>query len=166
MRSCKIKELRPISSLQGIDSPDGANMLAEATEAIRTIQERAGANIISTDLTSNEKSRNIVRKERRKELAFEQKTKYDLRRWRVQDYDNRDGFWGITRDKDIYSDNSRYRFHGLFPYMSAQSGKYFFDYHYQYLGQNESEFNAIDYYFAIPGGEVSKSPVIDQQPNR
>lgn len=153
-------------SLQGVSSPDGADMLAEASEAIRAIQERAGANIISNDLTSNEKSRNIVRKERRKELAFEQKTKYDLRRWRVQDYDNRDGFWGITRDKDVYSDNSRYRFHGLYPYMSAQSGKYFFDYHYQYLGQNECEFNAIDYYFAIPGGEVSKSPVIDQQPNR
>ena len=28
------------------------------------------------------------------------------------------------------------------------------------------EYNVIDYYFAIPGNEVVKSPVIDQQPNR
>ena len=27
-------------------------------------------------------------------------------------------------------------------------------------------YTPLDYYFSIPGGEVSKSPVIDQQPNR
>ena len=27
-------------------------------------------------------------------------------------------------------------------------------------------YSATDYYFEIPSGEVAKSPVIDQQPNR
>ena len=27
-------------------------------------------------------------------------------------------------------------------------------------------YNVLDYYFAIPSGEVSKSKYIDQQPNR
>lgn len=61
---------------------------------------------MTSNLTATEGGRDIVRKERRKELAFEHKTKWDLRRWRVQDYNNRGGFWGETRDKDKFSSNS------------------------------------------------------------
>ena len=33
-------------------------------------------------------------------------------------------------------------------------------------GDKDFGYTPLDYYFSIPGGEVSKSPVIDQQPNR
>ncbi len=153
-------------TLAGETSPDGSNMLQVATEAVNEIRERAGATKLTSNITGDVAGRNIVRKERRKELAFEHKTKWDLRRWRVQHYDNRDGFWGETRDKNMYSNNSRYRFRGLYPFFSTQSGKYFFDAHFQWVSMKTFEYNPIDYYFAIPGGEVAKSPVIDQQPNR
>lgn len=153
-------------SLAGEPSPDGSNLMQVATEAVNAIRERAGATLLVGSVTPNEAGRNIVRKERRKELAFEHKAKWDLRRWRVQHYDGRDGFWGETRDKNAFSNNSRYRFRGLYPFLSTQTGKYFFDARFQWVSLKTFEYNPIDYYFEIPGGEVAKSPLIDQQPNR
>lgn len=153
-------------SLAGETSPDGFDLMQVATEAVNAIRERAGATLLVGSITPDINGRNIVRKERRKELAFEQKTKWDLRRWRVQHYEGRDGFWGEVRDKDAYSNNARYRFRGLYPFFSTESGKYFFDARFQWVSLKTFEYNPVDYYFAIPGGEVSKSPVIDQQPNR
>jgi starch-binding outer membrane protein, SusD/RagB family len=147
-------------------SPDGSDMMQVATDAINAIRERAGATQLSGNIGSTEVGRNIVRKERRKELAFEHKTKWDLRRWRVQDYDNRDGFWGEVKDKNTFSSSSRYRFRGLYPFFSTATGKYFFDAHFQWVSLKTFEYNPVDYYFAIPDNEVSKSAVIDQQPNR
>ena len=153
-------------SLAGVTSPDGENLLQLATKAANDIRERAGATLLTSNLTATEGGRDIVRKERRKELAFEHKTKWDLRRWRVQDYNNRSGFWGETRDKDKFSSNSRYRFRGLYPFFSTQAGKYFFDARFQWTSNITADNSTIDYYFGIPGGQVTKSPVIDQQPNR
>jgi hypothetical protein len=153
-------------SLAGEPSPDGVDLMQVATEAVNAIRERAGATLLSGAITSDTEGRNIVRKERRKELALEHKTKWDLRRWRVQHYENRDGFWGEVRDKDSFSNNTRYRFRGLYPFFSTESGKYFFDARFQWVSLKTFEYNIVDYYFGIPGGEVSKSPVIDQQPNR
>ncbi|MBN2485838.1 MAG: RagB/SusD family nutrient uptake outer membrane protein [Bacteroidales bacterium] len=153
-------------ALAGEASPDGTNLMEEATSAINDIRERAGAILLTGNITPDINGRNIVRKERRKELALEHKTKWDLRRWRVQHYEARDGFWGEFRDKDSYSSNTRYRFRGLYPFFSTESGRYFFDARFQWVSLKTFEYNIVDYYFAIPGGEVSKSPVIDQQPNR
>jgi starch-binding outer membrane protein, SusD/RagB family len=153
-------------ALAGEASPDGSDLMQVATSAVNEIRERAGATLLSGNITADETGRNIVRKERRKELALEHKTKWDLRRWRVQHYEGRDGFWGETREKDDFSNNSRYRFRGLYPFLSTQSGKYFFDARFQWVSLKTFEYNVIDYYFGIPGGEVSKSSVIDQQPNR
>lgn len=153
-------------SLAGEPSPDGSNLMQVATEGVNAIRERAGATLLTASITPDEAGRNIVRKERRKELAFEGKTRWDLRRWRVWHYDGRDGFWGEVRDKNSFSNNSRYRFRGLYPFLSTQTGKYFFDARFQWVSLKTFEYNPIDYYFAIPGGEVSKSLVIDQQPNR
>lgn len=153
-------------SLAGVSSPDGSDMMAVATDAVNAIRERAGATQLTSQITSNRTGLDIVRKERRKELAFEHKTLWDLRRWRVSHYQGRDEFWGESRDKSLYSNNARYRFRGLYPFFSTQTGKYFFDARFQWVSLKTFEFNAIDYYFAIPSGEVSKSRVIDQQPNR
>lgn len=153
-------------SLAGVASPDGSDMLGVATDVINDIRSRAGATLLSGKLTGSIESRNEVRKERRKEIAMETNLKWDLRRWRVQDYDNRDGFWGETRDKDKFSSNSHYRFRGIYPFYSAQDKKWFYDVRFECISHKEFDYNTIDYYFSIPGGEVVKSPVIDQQPNR
>ena len=153
-------------SLAGAPSPDGSNLIQVATEAVNAIRERAGATQLTSQIISNRTGLDIVRKERRKELAFEHKTIWDLRRWRVSHYEGRDEFWGESRDKSLYSNNARYRFRGLYPFFSTQTGKYFFDARFQWVSLKTFEFNAIDYYFAIPSGEVAKSRVIDQQPNR
>lgn len=147
-------------------SPDGSNLSQVATESINQIRERAGASSLVGQLTPDLASRDTVRKERRKELAFEHKSKWDLRRWRVNHYEGRDGFWGETRDKNFYSNNENYRFRGLYPFFSTREGKYFFDTRFQWVSSKTFGYQPIDYYFSIPGGEVAKSPLIDQQPNR
>lgn len=153
-------------SIAGAQSPDGSDMLTLATDAINSIRNRAGATLLTGRLTGSDESRDIVRKERRKETAFETGTKWDLRRWRVNDYDNRDGFWGETRDKNKFSSNSHFRFRGIYPFYSARDRKWFFDVRFECISHKEFEYNPVDYYFGIPGNEVVKSPVIDQQPNR
>lgn len=153
-------------ALVGEPSPDGSDLMQVATESINAIRERAGATLLTGNLSPDINGRNIVRKERRKELALEHKTKWDLRRWRVQHYEGREGFWGEFRDKDAFSSNARYRFRGLYPFLSTETGQYFFDARFQWVSLKTFEYNIVDYYFAIPGGEVSKSAVIDQQPNR
>ena len=154
-------------SLAGESCPvQGDDMLAVATEAINAIRKRAGADLLTSSLSADEESRNIVRRERRKELAFEHKTKWDLRRWRVQHEGAKELFWGVEKDEDIFSSGSKYRFRALYPFYSSVNDKYFFDAHFVNVRPQEFEFNTIDYYFAIPSGEVSKSAYIDQQPNR
>lgn len=153
-------------AMAGVASPDGADLTKVATDAVNDIRERAGAELLKTNIAPTSTGRDIVRKERRKELALEHKIKWDLRRWRVWHYEGRDGFWGETRNKDLYSNNSNYRFRGLYPFYSTQADKYFFDAHFQWVSLKTFNYSVLDYYFAIPGGEVSKSPVIDQQPNR
>ncbi len=154
-------------SIAGVASPvEGDDMLKVATDAINEIRERAGADLLETKLAGDNDSRDIVRKERRKELAFEHKSKWDIRRWRVADENNRDGFWGIQRDSKEYSSGVTFRFKGLYPFYSSEAGKYFFDERYQWVSLKTFSYNTVDYYFSIPSGEVSKSSVIDQQPNR
>ncbi|MDR0729286.1 MAG: RagB/SusD family nutrient uptake outer membrane protein [Prevotellaceae bacterium] len=153
-------------TLAGESSPDGSDMIQVATTAINDIRERAGATLLTGNLPSNEDGRNTVRKERRKELAFEHKTKWDLRRWRVSHYEGRDGFWGEARNKDTYSNTTSFRFRGLYPFYSSVARKYFFDARFQWVSPKTFSYGPLDYYFAIPSGEVTKSEVIDQQPNR
>ena len=153
-------------ALAGSTTVDGANVLEVATNAIKDIRDRAGADPLVGNLTASIDSRNIVRRERRKELAFEHKSKWDVRRWRVIDEDNRDGFWGEVRDASLYSNGTQFRFRGLYPFYSTSTGKYFLDEHFQCLAQKQYDYHPVDYYFNIPGGEVSKSKFIDQQPNR
>lgn len=154
-------------SIAGASSPvEGDNMLAIATDAVNEIRERAGAVLLDSPLKADDESRDIVRKERRKELAFEHKSKWDIRRWRVQHDEGRDGFWGEHRDRNRFGNGESYRLHGLYPFYSTVEKKYFFDANFQMAREMELKYNAIDYYFEIPSSEVSKSSVIDQQPNR
>ena len=154
-------------SIAGAPCPvAGDDMLQVATQAINDIRERAGAKLLTGNLSGNNESRDIVRKERRKELAFEHKSKWDIRRWRVNHEEGRAGFWGEQRDPSVFSNGTHYRFRGLYPFFSTATGKYFFDSRFQWTASKTFGYTITDYYFGIPSGEVSKSPVIDQQPNR
>src|SRR5690606_10154226 len=152
--------------LAGVPTHDGSNLLQVASDAIDEIRERAGATKLTGLITADVTGRNIVRKERRKELAFEHKAKWDIRRWRVNHYEGRDGFWGENRDKNKFSNNENYRFRGIYPFFSTKEGKYFYDARFQWVASKTFGYTPVDYYWEIPGGEVAKSAVIDQQPNR
>ena len=143
-------------ALAGEAVPGGDNLQQVAFEAIQEIRERAGADPL-TDRSeiAGPNGLEIIRQERKKELGFEHKTLWDIRRWRTQHSERLNG--------DTQSDGAYYR--GLYPFYSSQTGQYFFD-----AGLDEDRrlfrFTEQDYYLAIPGAEVSKSPVIDQQPGR
>ena len=154
-------------SIAGAEPPvAGDDMLAVATAAINEIRRRAGADLLTSNLSADEQSRNIVRRERRKELAFEHKSKWDIRRWRVVHEEARKGFWGEERDPLLTGSGSVFKFRGLFPIYSTETGKYFFDTRFRFSIDPGFTYNILDYYFAIPNDEVSKSAYIDQQPNR
>ena len=142
--------------LAGESAPGGDNFQQIAYDAIREIRERAGADpLVGMSDLSGEDGLKIIRKERRKELAFENKILWDIRRWRTQHSDMLNGY--------TQSDGAYYK--GLYPFYSSTTGKYFFD---AGLDEGRRRFRLTEqeYYFAIPGGEVSKSPLIDQQPGR
>ena len=142
--------------LAGETAPSGDNYQQIAFDAIKMIRERAGADALTSisDLTG-QTGLQIIRKERKKELAFENKTLWDIRRWRTQHSDMLNGF--------TQADGAYYK--GLYPFYSTTTGKYFFD---AGLDEGRRRFRLTEqeYYLAIPGGEVSKSPVMDQQPGR
>ncbi|SEM76319.1 Starch-binding associating with outer membrane [bacterium A37T11] len=115
---------------------------ADALAAINDIRDRAGAPL----LTNEQLNLEVVRNERRKELAFENQTWWDIRRWR-------------TADKEL--NNRIYK--ALFPY-------YIFD-EKQYIFKKEDElrlsrftFQIRFYYEPIPGGEINKNPILIQNP--
>ena len=151
-------------SIAGVASPCGDDMLQVATESIQAIQKRAGANVITKKLSGDTDSRDIVRKERRKELAFEHKSKWDIRRWRVIDEQNRGYFWGQYKDPSTFGEGRNFAFRGFYPFYSIESGKWFFDISFE--NRKTYSYSSVSYYFAIPAGEVTKSKYIDQQPNR
>ena len=138
----------------GEAAPGGDDFQQIAFDAIKDIRERAGADPLTGNL-SGQSGLEIVRKERRKELAFENKILWDIRRWRTQHSDILNGF--------TQSDGAYYK--GLYPFYSSTTGKYFFDAGLD-EGRRRFRLREEEYYFLIPGGEVTKSPVIDQQPGR
>lgn len=126
----------------GINS--GVDYLQDATDCINSIRLRAGANLLTTKADLN--SINIVRNERRKELAFENKTYWDLKRWR------------------IIADEQNSRFYRILnPFYAAKAGKYFFD-----IRSDERKsrytFDYRWYYQQIPGNAINTNPNIKQNP--
>ncbi|GAA4315190.1 RagB/SusD family nutrient uptake outer membrane protein [Compostibacter hankyongensis] len=125
------------------DGQGGADYLGDAYKCINRIRERAGASLLSGPgvMTAD-----TIRIERKKELAFENKTWWDIRRWR-------------TADKEI--NNKTYRM--LNPFYAAQADAYFFD-----VRRDERNirftFNPTWYYEPIPSGELTKDPNLIQNP--
>ena len=120
------------------------NYLQDAFAAINQIRERAGADMLAS--AANLTDINIIRKERRKELGFENKIWWDMRRWRTADKE---------QNSTIYRE--------LMPFYSANDKKYFFD---ARLDERNIRytFDTRWYYEQIPNGEIQKSQKLIQNP--
>lgn len=110
---------------------------------VNQIRSRAGAPQLTNAAAA---TLDTIRWERRKELAFENKTYWDLKRWRIFDKEQNGTIYRI-----------------LMPFYSSQTGKYFFD---QRFDERNSvyTYDTRWYYEQIPGGAISKSPNIIQNP--
>lgn len=129
----------------GITSdPLGDNYKEEVFKCINLIRERAGATLLTS---SAEVTIDIVRTERRKELSFENKTYWDLKRWRI-----------------IHKEQSARTYRTLQPFFAADAMKYFMDIKYQEQSGKVYTFDTRNYYQQIPNGEITKNPHCKQNP--
>ncbi|WP_207510376.1 RagB/SusD family nutrient uptake outer membrane protein [Longitalea luteola] len=122
------------------EAGQGANYLTTALNNINAIRNRAGATpaaILTID---------TIRRERRKELAFENKIYWDLRRWRILDKEQNSTLYRV-----------------LMPFYSADAGKYFFDARTDERNVRFT-FDTRWYYQQIPTAAITKSPNLVQNP--
>jgi hypothetical protein len=110
----------------------------DAFTVINDIRDRAGAPLLSTKASLTDI--NIIRKERRKELGFENKVWWDIKRWRTADTEINNRTWRI-----------------FCPIYVAANGKYIFDWRLDERN-NRFTFNPSWYYEVIPGGQIAKNP--------
>jgi hypothetical protein len=118
--------------------------LQDAFVTINQIRERAGADLLTSPASLTDI--NIVRNERRKELGFENKTWWDLRRWRIIDKEQNSTIYKV-----------------LMPFYSADAKKYFFDARPDERNARYT-FDSRWYYEQIPQGEIAKSQNLIQNP--
>lgn len=126
---------------------DGTNYLNDAFACINEIRERAGATLLASTADLSVK---VVRTERRKELAFENQTYWDLRRWRI-----------------LYDEQNNTRYRILMPFFATDNNKYFFDVRftepragYNYIFTFDTRY----YYLPLPSGELTKNPNLVNNP--
>ena len=155
---------------------DASNLLIDAMSCINDVRDRAGADLLTStnqlaDLTAPTNVRGtgknsmvfaptkglqIVRVERYKELAFEHKIYWDLRRW-------------FTFHDQI----NQYRRRMLAPFMFAKGakvdeatgnpiGKYIYETRVCERANNTLSFATKNYYDKIPDGERKINPLLEQ----
>jgi hypothetical protein len=131
------------SELNAAGQSGANNYQQDAFDDINKIRLRAGATLL-TGPGAN--TIDTIRTERRKELAFENKTYWDLKRWRT-----------FAKEQN----GTIYRI--LMPFYSSQAGKFFFD----ARTDERNDVYTYDsrwYYEQIPGGTISKSTNLVQNP--
>jgi hypothetical protein len=119
------------------------NYQQDAFDDINQIRSRAGATLLSS---TGSMTIDSIRIERRKELTFENKTYWDLKRWRT-----------FAKEQN----GTIYRI--LMPFYSSQAGKYFFD----ARTDERNDVYTYDprwYYEQTPQGAISKSTNLVQNP--
>lgn len=131
-----------------LEGQGNASMLQDAYIQINAIRERSGAILLNSvsDLTLD-----VIRRERRKELGFENKTYWDLRRWRI-----------LHKEQD----NTKYRI--LMPFYapttgSATEGKWFYDAR-EDIYNHRFTFDQRRYYHPISTNEIMRNPNMIQNP--
>tara|TARA_R110002050_G_scaffold274106_2_gene418378 strand:- start:1855 stop:3810 length:1956 start_codon:yes stop_codon:yes gene_type:complete len=126
----------------------GANYRTVAYTNINSIRERAGANLLASESELDDIDK--VRTERRKELAFENKTYWDMKRWRV-----------------LYEEQNNRRYRILNSFYSTDAQKYFLSVKFQEPRAGRQYIYTYDtryYYQPIPTSEINKNPNCKQNP--
>ncbi len=118
--------------------------VTEAYDAVQAIRTRAGAELMTNE---SQLDRAVIRKEIRKELAFENKTYWDFVRWRIYHTEQA----------------SKRRYFAATPFYVAENGKWFIDRKYSESSTTYT-FNTRWYYVDIPSGEIDKNPNIVRNP--
>ena len=152
---------------------NGANMQDDAATCVNAVRERAGADLLSSSaelsaapgyergtgkgsfVLAPTRGLQLIRVERYKELAFEHKLYWDLRRW-------------FTFDQQIYN----YRRRMLNPFLFAKGatinengnpeGKYIYDARVCERANNNLTFATKYYYEKIPDGQLKTNPLLVQ----
>jgi hypothetical protein len=114
----------------------------DAAACIKAIRERAGAKKV---YSASELTIDLVRKERRMELFYENKTFWDLKRWR-------------TFDKEFSNREMRV----LWPIYVWDEKKYYFKK--TVFDAFRYTFQPILYYQKVPAGEIQKNTLLVQNP--
>jgi starch-binding outer membrane protein, SusD/RagB family len=132
------------AELASLGTPD---YIGDAQAQIDKIRTRAGANLLSgEEKASTDAFIAAVRKERRKELSFENKTWWDLKRWRI-----------------IAGEQSNRRWRTLQPFYADKASKWFFDSRYDERGTTYT-FDTRWYYEQLPPAAISTSTKVVQNP--
>ncbi|MDB5116484.1 MAG: Starch-binding associating with outer rane [Mucilaginibacter sp.] len=118
------------------------NYMQDAYTMINDIRDRAGATLLTSaaDLADV----NVIRRERRKELCFENKIYWDLIRWRTFDTEVNNRVWLV-----------------LNPIYVAANGKYIYDRR-PYEGNSKFTFPVMQYYQQFPSAELITNPKLVQ----
>lgn len=126
----------------------GGDYRTVAYTNINSIRERGGATQLASEANLNDIT--IVRIERRKELAFENKTYWDLKRWRVLYEEQNNRRWKILNT--FYSTDAQRYFLSV-KFQEPRGG-------FQYLFTFDTRY----YYQPIPAAEINKNPNCKQNP--
>ncbi len=110
------------------------NKNAEALQAVNEIRERAGI------VKLNDITRDLIRHERKVELAFETHRWWDLKRWRT-------AVDAISRT-----------FKGIYTFYDVNTGKYVIEMNNSADGGALPAFHEKHYYFPITPGRISNNP--------
>lgn len=119
--------------------------VGDAFDCINKIRNRAGAELLVNKAALNDID--IIRTERRKELAFENKTWWDLRRWRIMDKEQ----------------NSR-KYRVLHSFYAEKNNKWFFDDRFDERNGLWT-FDLRWYYAEIRQEYINNNPNLVQNPN-
>lgn len=157
----------------GVSTYEGTDMQEDAYTSINLVRNRAGATLLSSKselstapafkrgegpggfIVAPTRGLQLVRVERYKELGFEHKLYWDLRRW-------------FTFDEQIYN----YRRRMLCPFMFAKGatvqensipvGKYIYDTRISERANNSLTFQTKYYYEKIPDGQLKTNSLLVQ----
>lgn len=133
---------RAEAAMELFNAGQGGTYQTQALADINAIRDRAGATLATVATLDI----NVVRKERRKELAFENKAWFDLRRWRIADQEMNNRIYRILNG-----------------FYSTTAGKYFYD---DRLDERASRytFDPRWYYENIPAAVIARSTNLVQNP--
>lgn len=126
------------------EPPAGTNWLEDAVTCINDIRDRAGCETLFTTATL---TRDEVRNEFIRELAFENKA-----------------YWNYIRWRNLHLKHlSKVRYHSAMPFYAGEIDKWFYDIKYSDSAK-QLTFNALNYYLSIPAAEISSNPNLVQNP--